>query len=297
MKKTIFILLLLKSGMTIAQSKKEQIEILKFKLDSINTTLLTERETHNQNTLKLNSRISSLEGQNNSLSSSLLTERETFNQNTLKLNSRISNLEGQNNSLSSSLNISKDSLSVKENEYRNLVYELNIKNDELSLLRIKIDSLIISLSKTNVDYTHSAIINANTTETIDTTPVLNLPKIDDEKELIVKLASVVHGDMSTYLEFEVVNAKDSIKEIIFAYWNWKPESGGVNTDMESYDESNIGNLYKIKIKYTKLESLEYKGYEIGNVKTGEFYNDWVLIKIQDAGITKSKRAPKKYKTH
>ena len=292
MKKIIIILLLLKAGIINAQSKKEQIEILKFRVDSINNTLLTERETNNQNTLKLNSRISSLEGQNNSLNSSLITERETNNQNILKLKSRISILEGQNNLLSSSLNISKDSLSKKGNEYRNLVCELNKKNDELSLLKIKIDSLKVSQLKTNVDYTHIEI----TPETITTTPV-HLPKIDDEKELIVKLASVIHGDMSTYIHFEDVNANDSLKEIVFAYWSWKPESGGVNTDMESYDESNIGNLYKIRIKYTKLEDLEYKGYEIGNVKTGEFYNDWVLIKIQAAGITKSKHVPKKSKTH
>ena len=41
-----------------------------------------------------------------------------------------------------------------------------------------------------------------------------------------------------------------------------------------------GIKYKIKIKYSTLKELEYKGFEIGNVETGELYNDWVLVRIE-----------------
>lgn len=106
------------------------------------------------------------------------------------------------------------------------------------------------------------------------------PKIGEEKELLVKFTNIQYGDMSTYLDFETVTSNASIKEINFAYWNWAPGPGSVKKEMEDFYEDDYGSLYKIKIKYTLLKDLEYKGFEIGNVETGKFYNDWVLIKIE-----------------
>ncbi|MEY3343887.1 MAG: hypothetical protein RL090_1571, partial [Bacteroidota bacterium] len=54
----------------------------------------------------------------------------------------------------------------------------------------------------------------------------------------------------------------------------------VNTDMESFNEDLFGSKYKIKLKYSTLKELEYKGADVGNVETGQLYNDWVLVKIE-----------------
>ena len=61
MKNTILFYLLLNTCFLIAQSKKEQIETLKFRIDSLNTMITVERNSSNQNILNLNANISSLE--------------------------------------------------------------------------------------------------------------------------------------------------------------------------------------------------------------------------------------------
>jgi len=116
------------------------------------------------------------------------------------------------------------------------------------------------------------------------------PKVGDEKEFIVRLTNLVYGDMSTYIMFELrwrppqqrvpVNSPEGSNEMSFAYWTWEPDHLSVNTDMEWFNESLFGSKYKIKIKYSTLKELEYKGFEIGNVETGKLYNDWVLVRIE-----------------
>ncbi len=85
--------------------------------------------------------------------------------------------------------------------------------------------------------------------------------------------------MSTYIMFENVISNSEMKEIGFAYWSWEPGIGSIKTDMESFEESDYGKTFKLTLKYSSLEELEYQGFDIGNVQTGKFYNDWVLIKI------------------
>jgi hypothetical protein len=106
------------------------------------------------------------------------------------------------------------------------------------------------------------------------------PKVGDEKELIVRLTNLVYGDMSTYIMFEPVNSLEGSNEMSFADWTWAPDHVGVNTEMESFNESLFGSKYKIKIKYSTLKELEYQGFEKGNVETGKLYNDWVLVRIE-----------------
>lgn len=106
------------------------------------------------------------------------------------------------------------------------------------------------------------------------------PKIGEEKELLVKFTNIQHGDMSTYIMFEPVNSAEGSNEMSFANWTWAPDKVSANSEMESFNESLFGSKYKIKIKYSTLKELEYKGFEIGNVETGELYNDWVLVRIE-----------------
>ena len=108
----------------------------------------------------------------------------------------------------------------------------------------------------------------------------NLPKLGDVKVVNAKLTEVVYGDMSIYIMFENVISNTDIEEFSFAYWSWEPGVGSVTTDMDNFVEMDYGKTFKLTLKYSSLEELEYQGFDIGNVETGRFYNDWVLIKIE-----------------
>ena len=108
----------------------------------------------------------------------------------------------------------------------------------------------------------------------------NLPKLGDVKVVNAKLTEVVYGDMSIYIMFENVISNTDIEEFSFAYWSWDPGVGSVITEMENFEEGDYGKTFKLTLKYSSLEELEYQGFDIGNVETGRFYNDWVLIKIE-----------------
>ena len=108
----------------------------------------------------------------------------------------------------------------------------------------------------------------------------NLPKLGDVKVVNAKLTEVAYGDMSTYIMFENVISNTDIEEYSFAYWSWEPGVGSVIIEMEDFEEGDFGKTFKLTLKYSSLEELEYKGFDIGNVETGRFYNDWVLIKIE-----------------
>ena len=108
----------------------------------------------------------------------------------------------------------------------------------------------------------------------------NLPKLGDVKVVNAKLTEVVYGDMSIYIMFENVISNTDIEEYSFAYWSWEPGVGSVIIEMEDFEEGDFGKTFKLTLKYSSLEDLEYKGFDIGNVETGRFSNDWVLIKIE-----------------
>ncbi len=109
MKKLILFIVLLNTSILIAQSKKEQIETLNLRIDSLNSLIYLERNTSSQNILNLNSKMSVLEYKIDSLS--------------LKL---------KNN---------KDSLYKKELECSNLNIKFSKINNDLSFLETKLDSL------------------------------------------------------------------------------------------------------------------------------------------------------------
>lgn len=108
----------------------------------------------------------------------------------------------------------------------------------------------------------------------------NLPKLGDVKVVNAKLIAIEYGDMSTYIMFENVISNTDTEEYSFAYWSWDPGVGSVTSDMDNFVEMDYGKTFKLTLKYSSLEGLEYKGFDIGNVETGIFYNDWVLIKIE-----------------
>jgi hypothetical protein len=109
MNKVILFFLLLNTSISMAQSKKEQIETLQLRIDSLNSVMYSERNTSNHNIISLNSKISVLEINNDSLR--LL------------------------------LNNIKDSLYKKELEFDDLNIKYDKINNDLVLLKTLIDSL------------------------------------------------------------------------------------------------------------------------------------------------------------
>ena len=61
MKKAVLFFLLLNTSISIAQSKKEQIEMFKLRIDSLNSVIYVERNSSSNSIINLNSKISVLE--------------------------------------------------------------------------------------------------------------------------------------------------------------------------------------------------------------------------------------------
>jgi hypothetical protein len=108
------------------------------------------------------------------------------------------------------------------------------------------------------------------------------PKLGEEKELVVTLTALTYGDVNTVLTFEPVGSKPGSEEIFVSQLVWTPGAGSVHTDMDSFNESLYGKKFKIRMKYSELKEMDYKGEDLGLVATGNVYNDWVLVKIQFA---------------
>ncbi len=109
MKKTILFFLLLNNSISIAQSKKEQIETLKLRIDSLNSVIYVERSSSSQNIRNLNSKITLLEYKIDSLSLMLKNK--------------------------------KDSLCKKELEFSNFNIKFSKINNDLAFLETRLDSL------------------------------------------------------------------------------------------------------------------------------------------------------------
>ena len=80
MKKLFFILLFFSLGQSYAQSKKEQIAVLQFQVDSLRGKLITERNLNSQNVELLNAKISNLQVE----ASQLKTQKKELDNNLKK---------------------------------------------------------------------------------------------------------------------------------------------------------------------------------------------------------------------
>ena len=79
MKRFLFIFLIFKTIYFTAQTKREQIEILKFRVDSLNTKLLSERFSNSKEKHELDSVIFNLESQISSMNSKLKDLNDELN--------------------------------------------------------------------------------------------------------------------------------------------------------------------------------------------------------------------------
>ena len=148
MKTILIAFLILTSGLTHAQSKKEQIEYLKFKTDSLTRVLETERSKSQKQVQELNSTLMNTENHKKSLANSLdsadkaiSAERINFLSIQKELNLTIEKQINKNDSLRAiCININAES-GKKQVLIDNLQQSIKGKSDSIFLLTTKIANL------------------------------------------------------------------------------------------------------------------------------------------------------------
>jgi|TARA_B110000908_G_C10099139_1_gene377721 hypothetical protein len=136
MYKLFILTLLLNSLQTFGQSKKEQIQIITYQLDSINSMLVYERNAHKLKINELNSKISSIDVElvNKNLELDNLKENLVNSENKLaELTQEVGDIKEQNQKLSNSNNLSLDSI--------------GLLNKTILKSQIKIDSLTKEINR------------------------------------------------------------------------------------------------------------------------------------------------------
>ena len=136
MYKLFILTLLLNSLQTFGQSKKEQIQIITYQLDSINSMLVYERNAHKLKINELNSKISSIDVElvNKNLELDNLKENLVNSENKLaELTQEVGDINEQNQKLSNSNNLSLDSI--------------GLLNKTILKSQIKIDSLTKEMNR------------------------------------------------------------------------------------------------------------------------------------------------------
>lgn len=106
------------------------------------------------------------------------------------------------------------------------------------------------------------------------------PNIDEEKELVVKLAYVQTGNDILNIGLDPI-VKNEIHSILtFAIRNWHPLPESPISNMNEILRDKQGTFFKIKIKYSAIIPFARNRLEANAVKTGKFENDWVLTYIE-----------------
>ena len=111
MKKLFVFLIILFTNLSFAQSKKEQIELLNFRVDSLNQILKAQRNTHQEKVTAFNSTISNLQSQLSSLNLKMDEMGKELTGSKNKLNSQndqIKELKTAINDLNKLVDIKKD---------------------------------------------------------------------------------------------------------------------------------------------------------------------------------------------
>jgi uncharacterized protein (TIGR02145 family) len=123
MKALLFLTSFLLVGITFSQSKKEQIEQLNYRVDSLKSIISAERDTNSQKISLFENTIKQL------------------NQKIIGFEAQISLLNTNVSKLSSDLQTSNAERSSKQQEISNLQAQLQTKKDSLILLRVELEKL------------------------------------------------------------------------------------------------------------------------------------------------------------
>jgi hypothetical protein len=226
-----------------SQSKKEQIQVLQVRADSLADLLEITRYQFDKKEVEFDLKITSLFEKEARLNEELSSKSKALQE-----------LAAENKEINSKLGALDDSL-MRVNTRADFLI------NQCSSLKSERDRLQTDLNK---QLQITAL--ANPEECL----CENWIK-DNELELDVRLSEIAVGDMSTYLTFETKNNS----QISFSDWTWNCKS----PEIGFFSDSDIGSYYRIKVKNTFIKELEYKGFEIGNVETGSLIREWVLLQI------------------
>jgi len=148
MKTILTAFFILTAGLTFAQSKKEQIEYLKFKTDSLINVLETERGKNQKQVQELNSLLNSADNQRKSLANTLdssgkvlIAERVNFLSTQKELNLRIEKLNNEIDSLRKACAIIVAENGKKKVLIDNLQQSIKGKSDSILLLTTELSNL------------------------------------------------------------------------------------------------------------------------------------------------------------
>jgi len=94
----------------------------------------------------------------------------------------------------------------------------------------------------------------------------------------VILTSIQYGDMSTYIGFKDQNSDE---EFTFSWFEWIDEEPSLDNYAEIYYEEYESKTIEARITmiYIPVDEMEYQGFEVGSVETGNKINVWVLTDI------------------
>lgn len=152
----LFFLVPLSAYISFSQSKKEQIELLNSRIDSINQVLSAERKTSADKSAKitdLDSKIANLEKEKTTLNGII----NKLNGEITSLNSLINQLKSEHAATKSSLDNSNNVLASKNQEISNLNAQIKSKSDSLKLVQNELVKLKPAPKQTTANQNTSSL--------------------------------------------------------------------------------------------------------------------------------------------
>lgn len=220
-RKRLLLIFLLVGQISFSQSKKEQIEILTYRVDSLKRVLDTERNTNNKKEVDYKEQISSLQKQLENLNASLTKTKEELAKKDVEF--KKSNQELLNKSME---------IKVLENQINEKEKQIVTLNSQVDELKVKLEQLSLN-SKTDPQLNSTSNSRAISTETfikLNCSPenygpkILTSPKIEAIHPDWVK----GHGEVGESCSF-FASKKIEVDNTIFLFGDLISPRGGVLT--------------------------------------------------------------------
>lgn len=253
MKKAIFIFFLLQTGLIYGQSKKEQIETLKMRTDSLTNLLANERE---MNVARVQEHIY-IKGLAQNQIDSLRTDLK-------KINNIYDKMELENTRLKIDLNLNLTEINKLKNQLINKTDSLIIISNELKQIKVKPQYAFSNIPENNFDILITKFINQekNTTEYKNWIANIVLKDFDGDSTYVTKKCLAYINDVidnawgyDGSIDDKTLNKKWATQyDLKYSNFGHLFETGNGGwgtkklTKIEFLGELNNGNWFKLTIK-------------------------------------------------
>ncbi len=253
MKKAIFIFFLLQTGLIYGQSKKEQIETLKMRTDSLTNLLANERE---MNVARVQEHIY-IKGLAQNQIDSLRTDLK-------KINNIYDKMELENTRLKIDLNLNLTEINKLKNQLINKTDSLIIISNELKQIKVKPQNAFSNIPENNFDILITKFINQekNTTEYKNWIANIVLKDFDGDSTYVTKKCLAYINDVidnawgyDGSIDDKTLNKKWATQyDLKYSNFGHLFETGNGGwgtkklTKIEFLGELNNGNWFKLTIK-------------------------------------------------